>query len=222
MMLSQHTENYLKTIFSLTYSLDTDIVKTTEISKRLGISPPAVTDMIKKMEREALVVNTPYKGVSLTEKGRTLGCKILRQHRLWESYLNEVLNMPWDMVHEEAERLEHACSDYLIEKIDTALDFPKFDPHGNPIPDKDGHMIKIKDECKLSDCKPGDSCYILRVVDMGEQFLKYLNSLSITLKTKIEIVDILSLDSSLICLYRNQKISLSKLVCDHIYVIKHV
>lgn len=221
-MTSHSVENYLKTIFSLSNFLEEDIIKTNDISKRLGISAPAVTDMIKKLEREKYVKNIPYKGVSLTKKGKILGSKMLRNHRLWESYLNEILDVPWDKVHDEAERLEHACTDYLMDKLDDALGNPQFDPHGNPIPDKEGNVAKIKAECKLSECTVGDFCYILRVVDLGEQFLKYLNSSSITLKSKIKIIDILDFDGSYICEFKGSKITLSKLVCDQIYVLKTI
>lgn len=219
-MISHNVENYLKVIFSLKCFLEEDIIKTNDISKRLGISAPAVTDMIKKLEREKYVKNIPYKGVSLTTKGLKLGSKMLRNHRLWEVYLHEVLDVPWDKVHDEAERLEHACTDYLMDKLDDALGNPTIDPHGNPIPDKEGNIAKIKAECKLSDCEVGDTCYILRVVDLGEQFLKYLNASSITLNSKIKVSDILEFDSSYICEFKGTKITLSKLVCDQIYVLK--
>jgi len=219
-MISQSIENYLKTIFSLSYSMDLDVVKINDISKRLTISPAAVSDMIKKLEKMKYVTVLPYKGVSLTEEGRDIGCKMLRRHRLWESYLQTVLDIPWDKVHEEAELLEHACSDYLIDRLDHALGHPKVDPHGNPIPDKNGRIVTYADELTLSSCGVGDDVYILRVVDLGEQFLKYLDSLGLTLNSRLLVEQVLDFDQSLLCKFKDKTITLSKQVSDQIFVIK--
>jgi len=135
--MKHSTQNYLKAIVMLELSQDDGLIKMRDISKRLNISQPAVADMIKKLETDAYVKNIPYKGVILTTEGRQLGMQMIRHHRLWEAFLHSELNMPFDRVHDEAEFLEHAGSDYLIGLIEERLGFPTQDPHGNPIPDKD-------------------------------------------------------------------------------------
>lgn len=137
---SSATENYLKTIFSLSLLSEDGQVKVSDISKRLDISMPAVTDMIKKLTHDKYVTSKPYKGIKLTQKGRAIGCNMVRHHRIWEVFLNQELDVPLDQVHDEAERLEHACSDYLIDRIEAKLGFPTLDPHGNPIPDRNGNL----------------------------------------------------------------------------------
>lgn len=138
--VKQSTQNYLKTIFSLSASTPDTPVKVSDISKKLEISPAAVTDMVKKLEHDGYVISQPYKGLVLTESGWKIGCNMVRHHRLWEAFLHSELGLSWDEVHEEAERLEHACSDKIINKIEEKMNFPKFDPHGNPIPDRDGNL----------------------------------------------------------------------------------
>lgn len=131
------TQNYLKAIVMLEISLNSPLIKMRDISKRLQVSQPAVADMIKKLEASDYVQNVPYRGVNLTEKGRHLGMQMIRHHRLWETFLQQELNIPFDRVHDEAELLEHAGSDYLIGLIEKKLGFPTQDPHGNPIPDQE-------------------------------------------------------------------------------------
>lgn len=138
--MKQSTQNYLKTIFSLSENQFNTIVKVSDISKKLDVSPAAVSDMVKKLEQSGFVKSQPYRGLSLTQSGWKIGCNMVRHHRLWEAFLHIELGIPWDKVHDEAERLEHACSDTLINKIEEKLGYPKFDPHGNPIPDRDGNM----------------------------------------------------------------------------------
>jgi DtxR family Mn-dependent transcriptional regulator len=138
--MKQSTQNYLKTIFSLSANVFDTVVKVSDISKKLDISPAAVTDMVKKLEQEGFVKSQPYRGLVLTETGWKIGCNMVRHHRLWEAFLHHELGLPWDKVHAEAERLEHACSDELINKIEEKMGYPTNDPHGNPIPDRNGNM----------------------------------------------------------------------------------
>jgi DtxR family Mn-dependent transcriptional regulator len=138
--MKHSTQNYLKTIFSLSGTTPNSIVKVSDISKKLDVSPAAVTDMVKKLEQEGYVKSEPYKGLVLTESGWKVGCNMVRHHRLWEAFLHLELGLSWDEVHEEAEQLEHACSDKLINKIEEKMNFPKYDPHGHPIPDRYGNF----------------------------------------------------------------------------------
>ena len=129
------TEDYLKAIFNL-QQVDSGTVKTLAISERLKISPAAVSEMLRKLSDKGLVNHAPYRGVSLTKKGVQSGRNMVRRHRILEMYLYKVLDFPWDQLHEEAERLEHAASDALIDRLEEKLRFPKFDPHGSPIPER--------------------------------------------------------------------------------------
>lgn len=130
---NQNIQDYLKTILKIQIDNHIKKVNVSEIAKKLNVSVPAVTDKIKLLVSLKLVVNYPYKGVSLTKKGKESALRMIRHHRLWEIFLTKELDIPSDKVHEEAEKLEHACSDYLIEIIDKKLGYPKFDPHGQPI-----------------------------------------------------------------------------------------
>ncbi len=138
--MKESTQNYLKIIFSLSDNRFNTVVKVSDISKRLEVSPAAVTDMVKKLEQDGFVTSEPYRGLRLTKTGWKIGCNMVRHHRLWEAFLHLELGLSWDKVHHEAERLEHACSDDLINKIEEKLNFPTTDPHGNPIPDRFGNF----------------------------------------------------------------------------------
>ena len=213
-------ENYLKTIFNLCQSDLESVVKVSHISKRLGISAPAVTDMVRKLQSEGYVTNKPYKGVSLTPTGREVGRNMVRRHRLWEAFLHQELGLPWDKVHDEAERLEHACSDMLIDTLEKKLGFPKTDPHGNPIPQRDGDIPELPADVPLSEKKEGSQCMISRVVDLDREFLKYIESIGIGLGEMFTIKSVLDFDNTVICLFDNKEISFSGRAAQHIYVIE--
>lgn len=218
--MKQSTQNYLKTIFSLSYANQDSRTKVTDISKKLDVSAPAVTEMLKKLAAQNYVQLVPYKGVKLTKKGLKVGQNMVRHHRLWESYLHKELGLPWDKVHDEAERLEHACSDFLINKIEEKLNFPKFDPHGNPIPDRDGNIPKLENDIPLSDCKIGVEYNVVRVVELDDKYLKYIENEGIKLGAKIKPLDYLAFDNTLICGINGKKVSLSKTATKHIFVTK--
>ena len=131
--MNDNIQDYLKTILKLKLEQETTKVKVSDIANKLQVSVPAVTDRIKKLQSLDLVVNIPYKGVSLTPLGEETALRMIRHHRLWEMFLTQELNVPSDKVHQEAELLEHACSDYLIDIIDKKLGYPQLDPHGQPI-----------------------------------------------------------------------------------------
>ena len=138
--MNENIQDYLKTILKLQLKHNTEIVKVSHIAQVLTISVAAVTDKIKKLAELNYVINLPYKGVKLTKNGESAALRMIKHHRLWEMFLTQELNVPKDKVHEEAERLEHACSDYIINIIDKKLGYPKFDPHGHPIYPKRTHV----------------------------------------------------------------------------------
>ena len=137
-------ENYLKAIYKLSLN-GVQGVSTNAIADKLATKPSSVTDMIKKLADKKLVSYQKYQGVNLTKKGSDVAVSIIRNHRLWEVFLVEKLNFKWDEVHDLAEELEHINTHKLTERLDEFLGFPKFDPHGDPIPDKDGNIIQHKD-----------------------------------------------------------------------------
>ncbi len=216
--LKQSTENYLKFIFKLQQS-DPRGVKPLALAKALDVSAPAVTDMLRKLADEKWVEYTPYKQITLTEMGMTYGQNMVRRHRLWELYLHQVLGFSWDKVHEEAEKLEHASSDALIDRLEEALGFPHYDPHGDPIPSKEGVFPPPIMSVPLSRCHVGESVKVVRVSDFDTDFLHYIQGLGIQLQTVIRLQEIRSFDHSLLIDIKGKGESISALTASHIFVI---
>lgn len=177
-------ENYLKAIFKL--SEKDELVTTTDIANVLNIRSATVTDMLKKLALKKLIRYERYKGLYLTDKGRAIGVKIIRKHRLWELFLVEKMKFKWDEVHEIAEQLEHIQSDELINRLDEILGFPKSDPHGDPIPDKNGIIGKLKSH-PLSALKPNSNSVVVGVMENSNTFLQYLDKIGIALGDTITI-----------------------------------
>ena len=146
-MSSISIENYLSIIYK--YRNEAGGIKGNVIAEKLHISNSAVTDMLKKLAKAKLIEYTPYKEIRLTETGESSALNLVRRHRIWEIFLHLIVKLPWEMVHEEAERLEHHSSDELINRLDEMLNFPEFDPHGAPIPGKDGDIPKQKKTEKI-------------------------------------------------------------------------
>ncbi len=175
-MITQEREDYLKTIYKLQHKESP--VRTTSIARALGIEPASVTGVIKRLSELKLVKYQPYKGVTLTETGEKIALEVLRHHRLIELYLLEALGYSWDEVHDEAERLEHVVSDLFEERIAAALGHPEIDPHGAPIPTKDG-TIAAHTGHLLSEMEAGQSGHILQVNDDDPGLLRYLGGLGL-------------------------------------------
>ena len=214
------SENYLKIIFKLQYSenLSNRSVKPLSISRELGVSPAAVTDMLKKLSDDGYTNHAPYKGVSLTKKGIEKGREMVRRHRIWELYLQQILGYSWGEVHQEAELLEHASSERLINRLEELLGFPKYDPHGDPIPSKEGVFPEIVHSAPLADCSAGDLVSVVRVSDFDPQFLHYIDSLDIHLGKEISILTIRSFDRSMLIEIGGRQESLSALASQYIFV----
>jgi len=167
--LSRSVEDYLKAIYGLCEA--GDAASTSAIADALDIQPASVTGMVKKLAESGLLEHVPYRGVRLTERGAREALKVLRRHRILETYLCERLGYAWDDVHGEAERLEHAASDALIDKMAAALEFPRHDPHGAPIPTRSGD-IESTDPATLADARPGDRVRIRAVRDEHSAYLR--------------------------------------------------
>ena len=194
-MITLSEENYLKSI--LTINLKTDsIVSTNEIANSLDTSAASVTEMLKKLQQKELVNYIKYKGVTLSKSGEKKATNIIRKHRLWETFLVETLDFNWSEVHDVAEELEHIKSPKLIDKLDHFLNYPKFDPHGDPIPTKHG-IIKPSERIILSEVTNNRKAIILGVSLDDKEFLNYLTILKINIGTNIEIVEKNSFDQSM-------------------------
>ena len=188
-MASLTVENYVKTIYLIAgRNPDGRAVATGEIAQALGVSPGTVTGMLKTLSEADLATYTPYEGARLTGAGERLALKVLRRHRLVELFLAQTLAMPWDEVHEEAEHLEHAASDRLVDRIDAFLGFPAVDPHGDPIPRADGSLT-VPEGKPLTTQARGSRFRIVRVVDQDSAFLRYLSESGLELGAEGEIVE---------------------------------
>lgn len=185
-MASLTIENYVKAIFQLCQASGGSAA-TGQIAAALGVSPGSVTSMLKTLADSALASYTPYEGVSLTPAGRALALRVLRRHRLIEQFLATTLDMPWDEVHEEAEHMEHAVSDRLVDRIDAYLNYPTSDPHGDPIPKADGTLVATADR-PLASCEVGDHFRVIRVRDQSPEFLRTLTDLGLEIGARGQVV----------------------------------
>lgn len=174
-MPSLTVENYLKAALQISLKHETEWVSTGELATAMNVSPGTVTSMLKTLSESGLATYKPYEGVRLTAAGRKLAMRMLRRHRLIELFLVQTLDLTWDCVHEEAENMEHAVSDLLIDRIDEYLGHPECDPHGDPIPTPDGELRGVSDSAvPLADCAPGTKVKFVRVIDQEAEFLRYL------------------------------------------------
>ncbi len=188
-MPSLTVENYVKTIALIAArNHRREAVGTGEIAQALNVSPGTVTGMLKTLSETALATYTPYEGARLTDTGQRLAMKVIRRHRLLELFLVQTLNMPWDEVHEEAEHMEHAASERLIDRIDAFLGHPTVDPHGDPIPRADGSVTEIAGT-PLSALGRGQRFRVVRVVDQDPAFLRYLSECGLDLHASGELVE---------------------------------
>jgi len=212
-------ENYLKAIYKLSLN-GVQGVSTNAIAYKLATKPSSVTDMIKKLADKKLVSYQKYQGVNLTKKGRDVAVSIIRNHRLWEVFLVEKLNFKWDEVHDLAEELEHINTHKLTERLDEFLDFPKFDPHGDPIPDKDGYIIQHKD-ITLSDLKIGEKAVVVGVKEHSKSYLNYLEQQHLVLGAEIIIKDIVEFDATMQILVNNKHVIISNQASKNLIVKKN-
>ena len=188
-MASLTVENYVKTIALIAArNAPGSAVGTGELAQALGVSPGTVTGMLKTLSEASLATYTPYEGARLTEAGQRLAIKIIRRHRLLELFLAQTLKMPWDEVHEEAEHMEHAASERLIDRIDDYLGHPAVDPHGDPIPRADGSLAETEG-IPLGRCRPGQNFRVVRVMDQDPTFLRYLSECGLDLHATGELLE---------------------------------
>lgn len=217
-MNSLTEENYLKALFNI--ANETGEVNVAELSKRLEIKMPTVTSMMKKLSKKKLVHYESYKPLQLTDKGKKEAGLIIRKHRLTEMFLVDKMKLGWEDVHDIAEQIEHIQSPVFFEKMDELLGYPKVDPHGSPIPDKNGKVV-WKEYNKLSDCKVGEAVKLAAVINTSSGFLKFLNTREMRLGLKIKIKSIEEFDKSITVSYgKHQAEALSNIVCERLLVEK--
>ena len=217
--MTRSEENYLKTIFHLGGN-DSTPISTNSIAEQMETKPSSVTDMAKKLAEKGLVNYKKYQGVYLTESGAKTALSIIRKHRLWEVFLVKKLDFTWDEVHEVAEQLEHIKSEKLIDKLDALLEFPKYDPHGDPIPTKDG-KFQERDEQLLSEMHINSMGVCVGVKDSSAPFLKFLDKNNIALGKTIKILDKEDFDQSLHIEMEGKELRISHQIASNLYVKKN-
>ncbi len=217
--ISRTEENYLKAIFNLCEDSDNPAA-TNAIAQAMNTKAASVTDMIKRLSKKEipLIHYQKHKGVRLTDSGKKLATNLIRKHRLWETFLVEKLNFSWDEVHEIAEELEHIKAEKLIDRLDDFLGRPKFDPHGDPIPDADGNFT-FRKQILLTDLAVDKTAIVVGVLDDSPSFLQYLDKLNLILGTKVKVLERVEYDgSNRILLNEKQEQILTNKVCQNLYV----
>lgn len=216
MKFSNSEENYIKAVYHL--QQNTVNVTTNELAAELKTKPASITDMLKKLKTKKLINYEKYKGFRLSTSGNKLALNIVRRHRLWEFFLVEKLQFGWDEVHEVAEELEHITSKKLIDKLDDFLGNPLYDPHGDPIPNKDG-IIKPRKQIKLTDLEINTTGIVSSVGNQSSELLELLKHKSIVIGSKVEIKKKFSFDQSIEIKVQNQPaITISKELSDSLFV----
>ncbi|WP_196894722.1 metal-dependent transcriptional regulator [Aureivirga marina] len=217
-MVSSTVENYLKALYKL--ANENAEVNISELSSELEVSKPTVNAMVKTLQQHGWVIYTKYKPLKLTEEGRKAAALILRKHRLTEMFLVEKMGFGWEEVHEIAEQVEHIKAPALFDRMDELMDYPKVDPHGSPIPDKDGNIIQ-KDSKKLSEHEVGEKVMLIALNHSSKEFLEFLDSRDISLNTVFEIKSVENFDDSMVVSYeKHPSETLSQKVCERLLVEK--
>ncbi len=215
-MPSLTIENYVKAIYKLSAPADKP-ASTGAIAEALEVSPGTVTSMLKSLADAGLVEYVPYEGARLTSQGRTLALRVVRRHRLIELFLVQTLGFSWDEVHAEAEHLEHAVSDTLVDRIDSYLGHPAQDPHGDPIPKADGTIVSPGGQ-KLGDVAVGKSFRLVRVRDQSPDFLRYLSEAGLQLGSQGKVAAAHPEAEIVTILVSGKSTSLSRSIADKLLV----
>jgi DtxR family transcriptional regulator, Mn-dependent transcriptional regulator len=217
--LTYAEENYLKAIYHLSDGGKKG-VSTNDISGEMKTKPASVSDMLRKLGDKAVIEYRKYYGVHITQEGKKLALQTIRKHRLWEVFLVEKLKFSWDEVHEVADELEHIKSRILIQRLDEYLGFPKFDPHGDPIPDEYGD-VRSRPRLPLNELDLHSTGQIVAVKDSSAAFLRYLDKVGAYIGARIKVTDMVEFDGSIEILVDNKKsIFMSKDVAGNILVMQ--
>ena len=184
---TESIEDYLKAMYEV--QKEVGRVTTNSVAEKLKVAPASVTSMIKKLSEKKLITHKRYQGVKLTKAGQRIALEVVRHHRLIELYLAEALGVPWDQVHEEAEKWEHVLSEDLEDRMDAVLGYPTRDPHGSPIPSRDGTIVEL-DSIPLADLRPGQSAVVAEVSDHDPDLLRYVGSMGLYPEARVIVVSI--------------------------------
>ncbi|MFN8358394.1 MAG: metal-dependent transcriptional regulator [Candidatus Kapaibacterium sp.] len=218
-MLSFTEENYLKALLTLSTTKESDErVGTNEIAGRLQVKPATANDMLKRLKDKGLIEYEKYGKITLTASGRERAVVVLRKHRLWETFLYEKLEFTWDEVHEVAEQLEHIQSEKLVDKLDKFLDYPEFDPHGDPIPKPDGTISAIN-RLTLSDMDEKQYCKVVAVKDTSVEFLQYAQLLGLGINNQIQVLRKHPYDLLTEIEINGKQLTVGQKIMDNIYVV---
>ena len=219
-MESSSAENYLKNIYLLLEKNGNKPVTTNELSEIMKIKAASVSDMLQRLSLKRLLHYKKYQGVMLTQSGKSRAISIVRKHRLWEYFLVEKLRFQWDEVHNVAEELEHVGSELLVDKLDIFLGRPKFDPHGDPIPDHQGKMVATRFR-NLSTLNAQDKGKVAAVIEQRSAFLRHLDKLHIHMGTPIKVVERVEFDNSMsIVVNNNASTNISYDIAKNILIAK--
>ncbi|NND33287.1 MAG: metal-dependent transcriptional regulator [Saprospiraceae bacterium] len=219
-MLSTSEENYLKALYKIA-QVKGNPVSTNDLADELSTSAASVTDMIKKLFEKKLVDYQRYQGAVLTSEGGRLATELVRRHRLWECFLVEKLGYGWDEVHDLAEQLEHIKSVDLVDRLEEYLQFPRFDPHGDPIPDRHGKFT-IRSQQLLCNLSQGDRAEVVGVALHDSQFLRFLGEMHLEIGCVLEVLEVFEYDSSMrIHIVPDTKTLISSILSKNIYVKKY-
>jgi DtxR family Mn-dependent transcriptional regulator len=216
MNLSYTEENYLKAIHRLSAPPDLT-VSTNSIAFHLETSAASVTDMLKRLGEKELITYQRYKGASLTDLGNRIATNLVRKHRLWEVFLVQSLGMSWDEVHEIAEELEHIQSDHLIDRLDAFLGHPKFDPHGDPIPNAQGKYT-LRTQIPLTESKAGQEGIVIGVKEDDNSFLRHLNDKGVGIGTRVQVIGHDEYDQTIRLSIDDRELNLSGKVAHNILI----
>lgn len=219
MELTVAEENYLKAIYHLSDG-GKKSVSTNDIAAEIKTKAASVSDMLRKLGEKEVIEYRKYYGLQITESGKRYALQTIRKHRLWEVFLVEKLNFAWDEVHEVAEQLEHIQSPLLIQRLDAYLNFPKFDPHGDPIPDEFGD-VRSRPRVQLNEMEVNQTGQIVAVKDSSAAFLRYLDKVGAYIGARIKVLDKVEFDGSLEILVDQKKtLFMSKDVASNILVLQ--
>jgi DtxR family Mn-dependent transcriptional regulator len=211
--LTAPVEDYLKAIYAI--GRGTGAAATTEIAQRLALAPASVSGMVRRLAEQGLLAYERYHGVRLTESGRRAALRTLRRHRIIEAYLAHALGYPWDRVHDEAERLEHAASDELVDRMATTIGEPEVDPHGAPIPTRDGAVDETV-YTSLADLAIGVTGMVVRVADEDPEMLRYLAELAILPGRRITVKARAPFDGPITLMVGRHELSIGPALAEHV------
>lgn len=211
-------EDYLKAIWISTEWSDAPL-KVTQLATKLGMAPSSVSEMITKLTERGLVSHPRYGSISLTEEGEKIAIRMVRKHRLIETFLVDKLGYTWDEVHDDAEELEHAATDMFIERLDALLGHPDVDPHGDPIPKADGEMTNVAGR-PLAEVDPGSEVTVTRVASDQPELLRYLTEMGITIGTSLTVLELQRAAGTLKVLRDGEKVILGMPAVEAIVVSK--